>query len=133
MVVKIRSYLSNGYTLQINGSPPKYGNRALATPSTPRAVQAGKEMFGINVVANTAPNVGADPVQVPSADVSFGQAKQGYNTPNQFKYSSGDVIAYSPKASGETDFTVSMVVAISATTPAGNYAGDFSAIVIPVY
>lgn len=133
MVVKVRSYLSNGYIMQINGSPPKYNGRALTTYSSPRAVQAGKEMFGINVVKNTSPNVGADPLQVPSGDVSFGQARQGYNIPNQFKYVSGDPVAYSPKASGETDFTISMVVAISNTTPAGNYASDFSVIVIPVY
>lgn len=133
MVVRVSSYLSNGYILQIVGNPPTYGSHALATPSTPTASTLGTEQFGINAVLNTSPGVGADPVQVPSGSMSFGTAASGYNTPNRFQYRSGDIVASSPKQSGETDYTVSMIINISNKTPAGHYSGDFAAVVTPVY
>lgn len=133
MVVRVSSYLSNGYIVQIVGSPPKYGTHALATPSTPTASTVGTEQFGINTVLNTSPSVGADPVQVPSSAMSFGAAASGYNTTNRFQYTSGDVVASSAKQSGETDYTISMILNISSKTPAGHYSGDFAAVVTPVY
>lgn len=90
--VRVRNYLSNGYTLQINGEPPKYGGHFLATSSTPVAAQPGTEQFGINAVANTSPSVGAAPQQVPSSQTSFGTVASGYATPNMFKYVSGSTL-----------------------------------------
>lgn len=133
MVVRVRTHLSSGYTLQINGNPPKYKGHTLKSPTTPTASQAGTEQFAINAVANTIPGVGADPAQVPSNQTSFGAATSDYNTSNLFKYLSGDIIAQSQSESGRTDYTVSMIVNISNSTPAGHYTGDFSAIVTPVY
>lgn len=132
-VVKIRSYLSGGYILQIIGSPPTYAGHTLSTPSTPTPSYAGVEQFGINAVANTTPAVGANVLQVPSIQTSFGAVNANYATANLFMYNSGDVVAHSPTASGETDFTVSMILNISNVTPAGHYSGDFSAVVIPVF
>lgn len=133
MVVRIRSYLSDGYTLQITGSPPKIKNHTLTALSTPTASSPGTEQFGINAVANTSPSVGANLVQVPDDQTSFGEVNDNYKTANQFKYVSGDVVAHSAKSSGQTDFTISMIVNISNSTPAGQYQGDFSAVVIPLY
>lgn len=133
MLVQIRSYLSSGYTLQINGSPPKYGNHTLNTPTTPTASIMGTEQFALNAVANTIPSVGADPVQVPSSEFSFGIVEDDYDTPNLFKYVSGDVVARSTTASGQTDYTITTIVNVSNATPAGHYSGDFSAVVVPVY
>lgn len=132
-IIRIRNYLSNGYMLQIVGDPPKYGNHSLATPSTPTASDPGTEQFGINAVANTAPNVGANPLQVPSDQTSFGEAADGYKTSNLFKYASGDVVALSETESGRTDYTISMIINVSNSTPAGHYSSDFSAVVIPIF
>lgn len=132
-IVRIRSYLSNGYTLQVVGDPPKYQNHTLATPATPTASAIGTEQFALNVVANTTPVIGAPPEQVPSASMSFGEPHANYATPNLFKYTSGDVIAFSNSASGQTNYTISMIVNISNVTPAGHYMGDFSAVVVPLY
>lgn len=133
VVVRIRNYLSNGYVLQMIGDPPKYSNHTLATPASPAASSPGTEQFAINAVANTTPNVGADPVQVPSSQMSFGFVESGYNTPNMFQYTSGDEVARSLTESGQTDYTISMIINVSNATPAGRYAGDFAAVVIPVY
>lgn len=131
--IKIRNYLSGGYVLQIVGDPPKYNGHYLDTSSTPVQSVPGTEQFGINVVANTNPIVGTDPVQVPSGKTSYGVANDNYSSPNLFMFHSGDDVAHSTKSSGETDYTVSMIVNISSGTPAGHYSGDFSAVVIPVY
>lgn len=131
--VRIRNYLSDGYILQIVGEAPKYGSHKLQTPSTPTASTPGTEQFAINVAANTSPQVGSAPQQVPSTQTSFGIADEDYRTPNLFKYTSGDVVARSESSSGRTDYTISMIVNISNSTPAGHFSGDFSAVVIPVY
>ena len=132
-LVKVRNYLSSGYVLQITGTPPKYANHVMATPSTPTASSPGTEQFGINATVNTVPAIGAAPVQVPSGHFSFGAVNDDYKTANLFKYASGDVVAHSDTESGETDYTISMIVNISNATPAGHFVGEFSAVVIPVY
>jgi hypothetical protein len=133
MVVRVRNYLSDGYTLQIVGGAPKYGGHTLSTPTTPVSSTPGTEQFAINASANTTPSVGAAPAQVPSGQFSFGVVDANYSVPNLFKYTSGEVVAHSNSSSGETDYTISMIVNISNATPAGHYSGDFAAIVVPVY
>jgi hypothetical protein len=61
MTVRVRNYLSSGYIVQLVGDPPKYQNHTLAAPSSPTASQPGTEQFGVNVVANDTPGIGADP------------------------------------------------------------------------
>lgn len=132
-VVRVRNYLSQGYTVQLIGKPPVYDGHTLNTPTTPTESTTGTEQFGVNVVKNTTPAIGENPVYVPSSEVSFGEAAPGYDQPNLFKYKDGDVIAFSEKESGRTDFTVSMIINVSGATPAGHYATDFSVLVVPVY
>lgn len=131
--IKIRNYLSGGYILQIIGDPPKFEGHALATPTEPTASKPGTEQFGMNIVANTTPNVGVDPVQQPVDKGVFGEAEPGYATTNMFKYASGDVFARSVQDTGGTDYTISMIVNIASSTPSGRYSGDFSAVLIPAY
>ncbi len=131
--IKIRSYMSDGYTLQIVGNAPRYNNHTLKTPSSPTASAPGTEQFGINLADNSTPNVGASPVQVPSSQMSFGVVEDDYKTPNLFKYKSGDVVARSLSESGQTDYTISMIINIANSTPAGHFTSDFTAVVMPVY
>lgn len=131
--VKIRSYKSGGYTLQLSGHSPKYQSHQLKTLTLPTASSPGVEQFGINVVSNSSPSIGADPVQVPSDLMSFGYPTEDYGVKNLFKYINGDEIARSDTESGQTEFTISMIVNISGSTPAGHFVGDFSAVVVPVF
>lgn len=137
----VKSYLSSGYVVQTWGGPPKNGARSLATPSTPTASAPGTEQFGINLAANTGitgavdgtgaamPNFGAAPTQDPDATFSFGVANDGtaggasqvYNTPNSFKYTDGDIIAFSNSSSGYTNYTISYLFNITPITPGGTY------------
>lgn|SRR5581483_9060838 len=133
MVVKVRAYEVSGYTIELAGAPPSQGVHQLDTPSTPTGASPGSEQFGVNVVANTYPTVGANPLQVPDSSFSFGQAATGYDTPNEYQYADGAIIAQSDSSSGETDYTISMIIDISNVTPAGQYTGSYNAVVVPVY
>ena len=133
MVVRIRSYLSDGYILQITGDPPKYNGRALHTSGTPESSRAGTEQFGINAVANPVLGVGAAPEQVPAGQATFGEVYSDYAQADKFMYVSGANVAHSATESGQTNYTITMVVNVSNATPAGRYTSDFSAVVIPVY
>jgi len=131
--VRVRSYLTGGYILQIIGEPPKFNGHTLSASTAPIASLPGTEQFGINVAANTTPGVGAEPLQVPADQEVFGVVDENYRTPNMFKYESEDVIARGVTDSGRTDYTVSMIVNIANGTPAGHYTGDFAVVVIPAY
>lgn len=128
--IRVRSYLSNGYVVQITGSPPKMDTHALESMDTLDTAHTGLEQFGVNLVANTSPSVGANPVQ---HDFGVGTASSGYNTANSFKYVDGDIVAESATSTGQTDFTLSMIFNISNVTPGGQYRGKLSAVVTPIY
>lgn len=133
--LKIRSYLSSGYSVYISGAPPSQGEHTLKTLSSscPCTSQPGTEQFGMNLAANTTPNVGSNPVEVPSSSYSFGTATANYDQSNLFMYNNGDEIANSPTSTGETDYTLSMILNISNATPGGQYASNFTAVVVPSY
>lgn len=135
--VSVRNYLSDGYVLQIAGSVPSQGSHTLNVPmgggNSPFTSQPGAEQFGINLVDNTAPNIGAAPVQVPSGTFSFGTVASGYDTPDLFKYVENDIVANSSRSTGETDYTVSMIINVSNATPGGRYNGSFSAVAVPKF
>lgn len=131
--IKVRNYLSNGYVLQIAGAAPSQGTHTLTTLSTPSTSQPGAEQFGINLADNTAPNIGAAPVQVPSGVFSFGTVESDYSGADLFKYINGDIVAGSTKSSGETDYTMSLIINVSNVTPGGQYSGSFSAVAVPVF
>lgn len=131
--LKVRTYLTSGYTIQIVGTPPKYGAHVLNTPSEPTTSQPGTEQFALNLVANDTPNVGQDPLQIPNENFSYGVVESDYNQANKFMYRSGAVVARSSVASGETDYTVTIIVNISGLTPSGDYRSDFSAVIAPIF
>lgn len=131
--IKVSTYLSGGYILQIIGDPPHFAGHTLNALATPTSPTPGTEQFGINLVANTSPNVGEDPVQVPDDGTIFGAPNDDYKTANLFKYVSGDVVAHSLTDSGRTDYTMTTIINIASSTPAGHYSADFAAIVMPAY
>ena len=132
MRLHVRSFLAGGYTVQITGSPPKFDDYSLATPIAPVASLAGTEQFAINVVANTTPDVGEDPNLMPEKLVDDVVSTK-YASSNQFAYVSGDVIARTFSESSQIRYTVSMIVNVSGSTPAGHYSGDFAAVVTPAF
>ncbi len=137
---KVSAYLTNGYVVQLYGAPPSNGSHIL-TAMSGGASAVGTEQFGLNLTANnvatTTPSVfGSTPVQdpdYPTQPFGFGQAATGYNTANNFKFNSGDVIATSAKSSSYTIFTIAYIANISAVTPGGVYTGYNSIIATGTY
>jgi hypothetical protein len=131
--VKVRNYLMQGYALEISGTPPKYANHALTSLTVPAASQSGKEQFGVNLVANTTPSIGADPIKLPSNDSALSYIASGYSNANLYKYVDQDIVAENFTSSGEVHYTISMILNISGVTPGGRYTSTFSAVVVPFY
>lgn len=124
----VLNYTSYGYVATILGSTPSNGSHNLDAMSSTGPSVAGTEQFGINLRDNgpllTDPDVGADPLQVPSGSFSYGVAAGGYNTVNQYRYVAGETIASGPKSSGQTDYTISYIINASTITPGGQYSGN---------
>lgn len=130
----VEDYTSYGYVVTVAGTAPTYSGHALSSLATDTASSAGTEQFGLNTVLNTTAGVGADPVQVPSSSFSYGVAGDGttgtygttrpYTISDKWRFVPGETIASSPKASGETDYTITFMANIQPLTPSGQYVGN---------
>ena len=129
----VKNYTSYGYVVQTIGTAPTYNGRTIAPMAANAASSIGTEQFGINLVANTTPSVGTAATQVPDATFSNGAAAVNYNTVNSYRYVNGETIASATKDSGETDYTISYIINISATTPAGAYVMQQGLLVTGTY
>lgn len=121
----VSNYLSDGYVVRIHGSSPTNvtgpGTYSLTSLNSPNPSTPGTEQFGINLVANTTPGIGANPIQQPDSDFSHGVPAVGYDQEDYFKYVNGDIIAESDRESGQTDYTMSIIANIATVTPGGRY------------
>lgn len=118
---QVIDYTSYGYVVQITGTPPTNGSHTITPMSTTGVSQAGVEQFGINVVANNSPTTfGANPN---NGLFGVGEASTNYNTPDHYRYVSGETIADGPKSSGNTIYTISYIVNVASHTPGGQYTG----------
>lgn len=127
------NYTSYGYVVQVVGDPPDNGQHILTGMNTPAASAGGTEQFGINLVANSSPSVGANPNQFPNNSFSFGAAASDYASSDNFKYVPGDVIAQANESSGRTDYTISFVANVSNNTPGGSYSGSQTLVLVGTY
>lgn len=109
---------SGGFTITANGGPPSAGTNVINGMSSPAESRPGTNQFGINLVANTAPNIGVDP----EGEWANALAAPGYETPDMYKYQSGDVVAYSPNVSLMKKFTVSYILNSSSNLKPGVYS-----------
>lgn len=108
---------SSGFAITANGPPPSSGSNVITALSTPSASEKGVNQFGINLVANTVPTVGAN------TEGSYTNAivEPGYDQPNKYKYVDGDVVAESSSVNLMQKYTVSYVVNSAANLYPGVY------------
>ena len=123
----VRTYLSGAYIVQTMSQPPTSEGAAVINAKTSLGAPIpGTEEFGINLVDNSSPDIGANSLNVPDGTFADGTVASGYSTVNQFKYGVGDIIASSAatagnQAVGRTDYTISYIANISSITEAGSY------------
>ena len=113
----------NGYSITISGSTLTSGaNTISAIGATAVASSPGTEQFGINLVANSSPAIGLDPV----GTAPIGSAAGQYGIADSFAFNSGDTIASAGSATNQTTFTVSYLANISASTESGTYTATLT-------
>lgn len=137
----VRTYLSSGYVVVTASQPPtNESGRSLTAKSTQGVPSSDPsvEEFGINLVDNSSPDIGANPTNEPDNTFADGTIPSAYNVANQFKYGVGDIIAQSPATGGNqgvgrTNYTVSYIAKIANLTPAGNYIMRHDIIAVPTF
>jgi hypothetical protein len=111
-----------GYSVTMNGTTLTSGNNTIPALAAQTASQPGTSQFGVNLRANSNPAIGADP----AGPGTGGSIAAAYNTPNQFRFQTGDVVASSAGPDDLHKFTSSMIANISSSQAAGIYATTIS-------
>lgn len=121
-----------GYSISVNGDTLTSGINTIPAMAAAAVGARGTGQFGLNLRANTTttstPAVGTDVAPVSNIGNSLrAQPTTDYNTPDSFKFLSGDVIARSDFNAdlGPTNsqiYTTSYMVNVSGSQPAGTYA-----------
>lgn len=142
---RVKNYTSYGYSVTIIGTAPTNSGHALTALTTDTASNSTGtvEQFGLNTVLNTTAGVGADPIQVPGSTFSYGVAGDGatgtygttrpYTISDKWRFNTGDIIASSPKSSGETDYTMTFLANIMPTTQGGMYTSAMTVVATGQY
>lgn len=108
---------ATGYTTYLSGFTMTSGNNIINPLSTGSVSNIGASQFGLNLRANSNPTVGIDPFGPGSS-----AATPGYNTPNIFRFVSGEAITNSPLPTDFKLFTASYIVNVPSNQNPGVYA-----------
>ena len=106
-----------GYTVQVAGSTMAAGNNVITRMNSPDGSSTGEQQFGMNLRANTSPNVGLEPSGPGSA-----QPNPKYNQVNNFAFANGDTVANVPTSNDRVTFTVSYIANVDDSLPPGRYS-----------
>lgn len=104
-----------GYSTYLAGTTLSSGINTVPALTTPGTSSPGTSQFGLNLVANSNPNIGQNRTGGGTATPSA-----GYGSPNQFKFENG-IIAATPNSTNFNVFTVSYLVNISNSQKPGIY------------
>jgi len=111
----------NGYVMQVYGTTMTSGNNVIAAITNGVGSQPGVSQFGINLRANSVPSIGANPT-----GPGTGSPVAGYNTPNQYRFVSNDVVASSLTADNFRKYTASYIINTGSAQPAGTYVSTLT-------
>jgi hypothetical protein len=117
----IATNAANGYVIQVYGTTMTSGNNIIPALASPSASRPGVSQFGLNLRANTAPAIGADPT-----GPGTGQPTAAYDSPNLFRFISSDTLVSSLNADNFRKFTVSYLLNASPAQPGGVYVSSLT-------
>lgn len=106
-----------GLNVTVTGNTLTSGNNVIPAMASLAGPSVGTPQFGINLRANSNPSVGSDVVGPGSAAVAV-----GYNTANQYKFTSGDTVITANDVVDFRKFTASYVVNINKAQAPGVYS-----------
>lgn len=131
----------SGYNITVNGPTLTSGANTVTAMNAADTSKKGVSQFGMNLKLNTTdssnPAVGAEIDLTSNGTNLKGQALTGYNTADTFKFTTGDSVADSAySGAGGTDaqiYTVSYIVNVPGSQPAGTYTTTLTYICTPTY
>ncbi len=130
-----------GYIITVNGPTLTSGANTITAMGATALGVHGISQFGLNLKANTVttstPAIGIEVAPAANGTNYKGQAVAGYNTVDQFKFVDGNTVADSSNGgAGGTDaqiFTVSYIVNVPGSQPAGTYTTTLTYICTPTF
>jgi hypothetical protein len=131
----------SGFNITVNGPTLTSGSNTVTAMSTSTTGVRGTSQFGLNLKANTistsTPAVGIEVAPAANGTNYKGQAITGYSVIDTFKYGNADGVANSANGgAGGTDaqiFTVSYIVNVPGSQPAGTYTTTLTYICTPTF
>jgi hypothetical protein len=127
----------SGYIITYSGATLSSGSNTITAMSPATTGTHGLSQFGLNVVANTTPVVGANVAPAANTSNYKGEAASPYDTPNTFKFATGNIVSDSFNGgAGGTDaqiFTVSYIVNVPGSQPAGTYTTTLTYTCTPTF
>jgi hypothetical protein len=131
----------SGYNITINGPTLTSGSNTVTQMGSSTTGVRGTSQFGLNLKANTTltstPAVGIEVAPAANGTNYKGQAKTGYNSVNNFKFTTLDSVADSANSgAGGSDaqiFTVTYIVNVPGSQPAGTYTTTLTYICTPTF
>ena len=108
---------ATGYSLTYSGTTLTSGTNTITALASPTASAVNGKQFGLNLMSNTTPAVGAN-----TTGAGSGVPSTGYNTTNQFKFVTGDTIAAATLPTNSNTYTASYIANIDGATAAGAYS-----------
>lgn len=130
-----------GYTISVNGPTLTSGANTIAGIGVAGPSVRGIAQFGLNLKENTVLTsttpVGLEVAPAANASNYRGQASAGYDTVDQFKFTSGDIVADSyngtPGATDAQIFTVSYIANVPGSQAAGTYTTTLTYVCTPTF
>lgn len=131
----------SGYSITVNGTTLTSGANTIPAMAAAATRTRGVSEFGMNLKLNTVATstvaVGAEVDAAPNGTDLRGQAKTGYNTVDNFKFVSGDVVAASDfNVAGPTNaqiYTASYIADVAGNQISGDYVATLTYICTPTY
>lgn len=108
---------STGYSITASGATLTSGTNTITALASPTASSINNKQFGLNLMANATPAVGAG-----VSGTGTGTAATGYNTANSYKFVTGDTVASAALPTNSNTYTVSYIANIDGVTAAGGYS-----------
>jgi len=109
---------ATGYSITVAGTTLTSGSNTItAITPTAAASATNTKQFGINLMSNTTPSIGTA-----TSGGGSGTPSSGYNTANQFKFTTGDTVASASLPTNSNTYTVSYIANIDGSTAAGAYS-----------
>jgi hypothetical protein len=131
----------SGYVISVNGPTLTSGSNTITAMGSATTGVRGTSQFGLNLKANTVttsnPAVGTEVAPAANGTNYKGQSFTGYDTVDNFKFTSGDSVAKSDNGgAGGTDaqiITAAYIVNVPGSQPAGTYTTTLTYICTPTF